>query len=292
MRVACRSCCSVPRSSRRPPMRRPRRAARSPAAGKAAPACGAKVLPLVAGNTWTYNPVAAPTPPPEAIAAHRARAAEGDRHHGEVDREARAPTRSSRSRRRSPIDRTQGPEGSRSSTSDTITSDDHVQRQEVRHLARAASSSRASPAATSASSSTSSIARRTRASTLTKGAHRRDRVARGPRRSHVDAEADRRARARSSARGKLELERQFTPQPPEKVDHDEDGLVQGREARPHHHRPRDARQPLTPEGKPCSIATIDPEEAESRSSSAACELPANWISTLWLADGVGAACSR
>lgn len=32
-----------------------------------APACGVKLLPLVEGNTWTYNAIAAPTPPPDAI---------------------------------------------------------------------------------------------------------------------------------------------------------------------------------------------------------------------------------
>lgn len=36
--------------------------------GKAAPACGAKVLPLVEGNTWRYNSVAAPQPADQAIA--------------------------------------------------------------------------------------------------------------------------------------------------------------------------------------------------------------------------------
>jgi len=32
-----------------------------------APACGAKVLPLAVGNQWTYNSIAAPTPPSEQI---------------------------------------------------------------------------------------------------------------------------------------------------------------------------------------------------------------------------------
>jgi hypothetical protein len=32
-----------------------------------APACGAKVLPLAEGNQWTYNSIAAPVPPPDAI---------------------------------------------------------------------------------------------------------------------------------------------------------------------------------------------------------------------------------
>lgn len=32
-----------------------------------APACGVKLLPLVEGNTWTYNAIAAPVPPPDAI---------------------------------------------------------------------------------------------------------------------------------------------------------------------------------------------------------------------------------
>lgn len=45
----------------------------APGAGKAPasktpPACGARALPLVVGNTWTYTPVASPTPIPEATA--------------------------------------------------------------------------------------------------------------------------------------------------------------------------------------------------------------------------------
>jgi hypothetical protein len=31
------------------------------------PACGAKVLPFVVGHQWTYNSIAAPTPPPDNI---------------------------------------------------------------------------------------------------------------------------------------------------------------------------------------------------------------------------------
>jgi hypothetical protein len=34
-------------------------------AGKAA--CGAKIIPLAVGNQWTYNSIAAPLPPPDAI---------------------------------------------------------------------------------------------------------------------------------------------------------------------------------------------------------------------------------
>jgi hypothetical protein len=35
--------------------------------GKATPACGAKVLPLVAGNSWTYTSIASPLPAEDAI---------------------------------------------------------------------------------------------------------------------------------------------------------------------------------------------------------------------------------
>ena len=37
------------------------------AAGGGKPACGVKVLPLAVGNQWTYNSIAAPTPPPDAV---------------------------------------------------------------------------------------------------------------------------------------------------------------------------------------------------------------------------------
>ena len=40
-------------------------AAKAGAGGK--PACGAKVLPLVVGYQWTYNSIAAPLPPEDAI---------------------------------------------------------------------------------------------------------------------------------------------------------------------------------------------------------------------------------
>lgn len=48
---------------------RPKRkaAADAKAGGKAAPACGAKVLPLVVGNSWTYGFTVAPAPPIDAI---------------------------------------------------------------------------------------------------------------------------------------------------------------------------------------------------------------------------------
>lgn len=36
-------------------------------AGAGKPACGVKVIPLAVGNQWTYNAIAAPLPPPEAI---------------------------------------------------------------------------------------------------------------------------------------------------------------------------------------------------------------------------------
>jgi hypothetical protein len=36
-------------------------------AGAKAAACGVKVLPLAVGNQWTYNSIAAPLPPPEAV---------------------------------------------------------------------------------------------------------------------------------------------------------------------------------------------------------------------------------
>lgn len=35
--------------------------------GKSAPACGAKLLPLVLGNSWTYAPIPSPQPPTDQI---------------------------------------------------------------------------------------------------------------------------------------------------------------------------------------------------------------------------------
>jgi hypothetical protein len=36
-------------------------------AGGGKPACGVKIMPLAVGNQWTYNSIAAPLPPPDAI---------------------------------------------------------------------------------------------------------------------------------------------------------------------------------------------------------------------------------
>src|SRR5690606_24910673 len=41
--------------------------ARPRSKGGKAPACGFTLIPLVEGNQWTYNAIAAPTPPPDAI---------------------------------------------------------------------------------------------------------------------------------------------------------------------------------------------------------------------------------
>ncbi len=51
-------------------------APKAKAAGKSAPACGAKILPLVAGNQWTYDPIPAPIaalPALEKISPRRAK---------------------------------------------------------------------------------------------------------------------------------------------------------------------------------------------------------------------------
>lgn len=41
--------------------------AEAPAKAGGKPACGAKVLPLVVGHQWTYNSIAAPLPPSDAV---------------------------------------------------------------------------------------------------------------------------------------------------------------------------------------------------------------------------------
>ncbi len=42
-------------------------AAKGAGGGSSAPACGVNILPLVTGNQWTYNPVPAPVPAPPAV---------------------------------------------------------------------------------------------------------------------------------------------------------------------------------------------------------------------------------
>src|SRR5450432_933239 len=45
----------------------PKVATKGPPPSKTPPACGAKILPLVVGNSWTYGAVQAPQPPDEKI---------------------------------------------------------------------------------------------------------------------------------------------------------------------------------------------------------------------------------
>lgn len=49
------------------PKKKAAKAAKAAAGAASAPACGVKLLPLVTGNVWTYNPVPAPSPVLPAI---------------------------------------------------------------------------------------------------------------------------------------------------------------------------------------------------------------------------------
>ena len=87
--------------------------------------------------------------------------------------------------------------------------------------------------------------------------------------------------------GKVEIERKFTPQPQENVvskfgsfKAEKLGVIQSGRVT--------LDDTLSPEGKPCSMKKLDPATKKEVSvPMETCELPANWISTLWLAEGVG-----
>jgi hypothetical protein len=57
----------LPAAAQAKPKKKAKAAAAAKAGAGGAPACGVKLLPLVPGTQWTYNPVPAPVPPPDAI---------------------------------------------------------------------------------------------------------------------------------------------------------------------------------------------------------------------------------
>ena len=167
----------------------------SGAGAKSPPACGVKVLPLVVGNTWTYSTVAAPMPAPPDIARLAPPLPKGfvitvksiepkgpdtvvtleEKITYDLTKDVKKPI-CRRARRHE---------------------HDHVQREEVRHLARELLLRRRARRLPRARRSTSSTAPRAPAGSSPGRRHRRRRVARGPRRP---LDEDRNEGLRSAAR--------------------------------------------------------------------------------------------
>jgi hypothetical protein len=252
-------------------------------AGKSAPACGASLLPLVVGNTWTYNPIPAPAALPEALArlappqpkqivvtVTGVETVGGDtvvtleeKHGFDISRDSTKPNIVEQTLKATITCNTKGkfdispesfffagePGGFFGMTFDQFT---RKKETSIKFI---------------------------------KGT-----IGENEWIEEIAAHFTRVPTPGSDVKlsgGKLELERKFTPQQPETITTkmgnyktEKLGLTTtGRVT-------LDNR--LAPEGKSCTTKKIDPvTKAETNVPTEICELPANWINQLWLADGVG-----
>lgn len=257
---------------------------KQPAAGKAAPACAAKILPLVAGNTWTYNPVAAPTSLPEAmqrLAPNQPKqiviTVKSVEKQG-TDTVATIEEKHGFDLSKDPKE----PKIVETVVTGTITCNDKGRFDIAPELFFFAGE----PGGVHGLTFDKFERKKETSLKLVKGT-----IGENEWIEEIVAQFKRTpAKGSESTKlvgGKLEMERKFTPQPQEKVitkmgtyTTEKLGLItSGRVT---------FDSVLSPEGKPCNIVKMDPEKkTEVKEPSAACELPANWISTLWLAEGVG-----
>ncbi|HLL24195.1 MAG TPA: hypothetical protein VK427_18815 [Kofleriaceae bacterium] len=255
-----------------------------PAAGKAPPACGAKVLPLVVGNSWTYNPVAAPTSLPEAmqrlapnqpkqiVVTVKSVEKQGadtvvtleEKHGYDLSKDSKTP------------------KVVESTVTGTIVCNDKGKFDIAPELFFFSGE----PGGVFSLKFDQFTRKKETSLKLTKGtigeAEWIEEIT-----SHFTRTPAKGSENTKLAGGKLEIERKFTPQPQEKISTkmgtytaEKLGVItSGRVT---------FDTTLSPEGKPCSMVRMDPvTKTEVKEPSAACELPANWISTLWLAEGVG-----
>jgi hypothetical protein len=255
-----------------------------PGAGKAAPACGAKILPLVVGNVWTYNPVAAPT----ALSDAMARLAPNQPKIIVVtvkSVEKKGTDTVATLEEKHSFDMSKDPKEPKiveTVVTGTITCNDKAKFDIDPVLFFFAGE----PGGVQGLQFDKFERKKETSLKLTKGTIGENEWIEEIT-SHFTRTPGKGSEHTKLAPGKLDIERKFTPQPQEKVitkmgdfTAEKLGLItSGRVT---------FDSALSPEGKPCSVVTIDPAtKAEVKTPSAACELPANWISTLWLAEGVG-----
>lgn len=254
-----------------------------PAGGKAAPACGAKILPLVAGNSWTYNAVAAPTTLPEAM-------------------QRLAPTQP-----KTIVVAVKGVEKKGTDTVVTLEekhsydlSKDPKEPKLVEQVVNATivcndkGKFDVSPESFFFAGEPGGVyglafdkleRKKETSLKLVKGtigeAEWIEELV-----GHFTRTPAKASESTKLVGGKLELERKFTPQPPEKVitkfgsfTAEKLGLISSGRVT--------FDKVLSPEGKPCSMTKLDADKKEVKVNTESCELPANWISTIWLADGTG-----
>ena len=255
-----------------------------PAAGKAPPACGVKIMPLVAGNTWTYNPVAAPTALPEAMQ----RLAPNQPKSIVVtvkSIEKKGTETVATIEEKHSFDMSKDPKEPKiveQVVTGTITCTDKGKFDIGPELFFFAGE----PGGVHGLAFDKFERKKETSLKLTKGVIGEnewiEEIA-----AHFTRTPAKGSEGTKLSSGKIEMERKFTPQPQEKVitklgDYvaEKLGLItSGRVT---------LDSALSPEGKPCSVTRMDPDKkTEIKEPSAACELPANWISTLWLAEGVG-----
>lgn len=258
--------------------------AKVPAAGKAPPACGAKILPLVAGNTWTYNAVAAPAPLPPALARL-------------APLEPKAITVSVKSVEKKGTDTVatieekhefdmskdpKEPKVFEQLVTGTITCNDKGKFDIAPQLYWFAGE----PGGTHGLTFEKLDRKKETSLKLTKGTIGENEWIEELVGSFTRTPA-KGSEGTKLTGGTIELERKFTPQPQERVNTkmgiyttEKLGLLSSGRVR--------FDKTMAPDGKPCSVTKQDPEKkTEVKIPSETCELPANWITTLWLAEGVG-----
>jgi hypothetical protein len=263
----------------------PKKKGAVPAAGKAAPACGVKILPLVAGNTWVYNPVAAPTQLPEALQRLAPNQPKSVTVTVTTVEKKGADTVASIEEKHA-YDLTKDPKDPKiveQVVKGTITCNDKAGKVDISpELFWFAGE----PGGVHGLAFDKFERKKETSIKLTKGVIGEnewiEEIA-----AHFTRTPAKGSESTKLVGGKLEMERKFTPQPQEKVitkmgtyTTEKLGVItSGRVT---------FDSALSPDGKPCSMVRMDPAtKTEVKEPSAACELPANWISTVWLAEGVG-----
>jgi hypothetical protein len=260
-------------------------APKTKAAGKASPpACGAKILPLVVGNTWTYGPVAAPAALPEALA--RLAPAQPKSIVVEVKSIEKKGTDSVVSlEEKITFDMTKDPKEPK--TWETVVKSQIVCNDKGKFdISPESFFFAGEPGGVHGMAFENFTRKKETSLKLTKGT-----IGENEWIEEITSKFTRTPAKGSEGTklvgGTLELERKFTPQPPESVitragkfTAEKLGLITSGRVK--------FDKVLSPEGKPCNLVKLDPKtNVETKTPSESCELPANWISTLWIADGTG-----
>lgn len=254
-----------------------------PGAGKAAPACGAKILPLAVGSVWTYNPVAAPQALPEALArlapnqpkqiivtvtsiekAGADTVVKIEEKHGyDLSKDPKVPKI---------VEQT---------VTGTITCNAKGKFDISPELFWFAGE----PGGVHGLTFDAFTRKKETSLKLTKGT-----IGENEWIEEITAQFKRvptEGTATKLPGGKLEMERRMTPQQPENIV-TKMGSYKAEKLGVTTTGRITLDERLAPEGKPCSASMIDPvTKAEKKTPTEACELPANWINQLWLVEGVG-----